>query len=662
MFQVILVRGYGENNKLIKMKSIKIIIAIILISITNLKAQLRECSSVLDYQQMQTFENARYQNFINLDNLIANNISIQSQTNQRLINPNGLITIPVVVHVLNCGEEIGTGRNISDAQILSQIAVLNEDFNRLNANAINTPNAFLPVASNFGIEFRLACLDPNGNGTTGITRKNTTKSFYDPSHRMNLSGLPDEDKIGIKISSSGVPAWPTDKYLNIWVVNLLSGTSLGYSSFPGDFNLRPNFDGIVVDYKAFGRVGNLSASYQLGRTATHEIGHWLDLRHIWGDANCGNDFILDTPPQEAKNFGCPNFPHLSNCTGNGTNGDMFMNYMDVSDDVCMNMFTNGQKSRARSLFLPSFLPRFSILENMFKLLPRPSTLYCNGKVKLQNLCCLPTTWSVISGNATIVSSSETEATISSTASGLISLRVTAGNYISEQSFLVSQESPEIAGISYNNGITSNNLVMWYNPSTPTTTVNNVCIGFGFPNSYVEAVPFGSSDNSVLWSSFNNLPQNGFTLLQQSNNRGYFAFNYSTTTTGYLQCAVTGCGTNSRVVAFNQVNCNPGGNPCDLYTGQKFFTISPNPASDQITIGVTNRPAPVDCNSLKSLNTASGVCFSTVNIYNNFGTLVKSFKTNKSKSATIQISNLITGSYIVEIVEVDYLEKHQIMIQ
>lgn len=467
--------------------------------------------------------------------------------------------------------------------------------------------------------------------------------------------------MGIKTGSTGDEAWPTDKYLNIWLCDFKDET-LGYSSFPEDLSARPNFDGVVINTRSFGRVGNVLPPYDKGRTTTHEIGHWLGLRHIWGDETCGNDFVFDTPTQQGKNTGCPSFPKTSACNGNGFNGDMFMNYMDYTDDICMNAYSNGQRQRGRGCFIPNG-PRFSIIENSFKVMPRSTPIYCSGKIKLLNRTCLSNVnWFVVSGNATITASNDLEATVSSPITGNITIRATAGNYISEQTYQVSQETPTFAGISYNNGLTSGNMVMWYDPSRPLASVNDMCIGFGFPNRYVEAIPFGSSENEVVWTNVNITPQSGFSIYQQSNNRAYINFAYNNTPTGYLQGTISGCGTYSRVVAFKQVNCNPGGNPCDAATGQKFYTVSPNPATDQITIGISNRTAPVDCNTLRSLTTTKGICFSSVNIYSNSGVLMKSFKTTSSKNATIQIGNLITGNYIVEIIEGDYIEKQNLIVQ
>lgn len=151
---------------------------------------------------------------------------------------------------------------------------------------------------------------------------------------------------GVKYDGAGgADAWDATKYLNIWVCSLM-GRSLGYSSLPGD---PADKDGVVINYDVFGSRGTLRAPYTLGRTATHEIGHWLGLKHIWGDTTCGSDDVDDTPTQTSYNYNCPTFPKMSSCSPNA-NGDMFMNYMDLTNDGCMNMFTNGQKQKMRSLF------------------------------------------------------------------------------------------------------------------------------------------------------------------------------------------------------------------------------------------------------------------------------------------------------------------------
>jgi GEVED domain/Pregnancy-associated plasma protein-A/Secretion system C-terminal sorting domain/Fibronectin type III domain len=244
------------------------------------------------------------------------------------------VTIPVVVHVLYNNATA----NISDAQILSQIAVLNADFAALNADYSLTPSVFQAARSgNTGIQFCMAKRDPQGNATTGIIRKATTKSSFE----ANTDDA--------KNATTGDAAWASGQYLNLWIVPSItsggSGGILGYAQFPGGAAAT---DGVVIAYNYFGNTGSVAAPYNKGRTATHEVGHWLNLRHIWGDANCGSDLVSDTPTSQTSNFGCPAFPHTT-CS-NGANGDMFMNYMDYTDDACMYMFSTGQSTRMAALF------------------------------------------------------------------------------------------------------------------------------------------------------------------------------------------------------------------------------------------------------------------------------------------------------------------------
>lgn len=237
------------------MKQILSIIFTLCIS-TILLAQ-RNCPSVIDLVQMQSQDPARYQRFMDLETFTANYLSNQSNINQRLINQNGIITIPVVVHVLHRGEAVGSGRNISLAQIQSQIDVLNEDFRRLNADRVNTPAAFTGVASDYGFEFRLACQDPNGNPTNGIVRRQTNRNNFTYIAIPNTNGLPDENAMGIKMTNiAGSDPWPTNTYLNIWVADFSDGT-LGYATFPADFANNPNVDGVVIETTSMGRTGNV---------------------------------------------------------------------------------------------------------------------------------------------------------------------------------------------------------------------------------------------------------------------------------------------------------------------------------------------------------------------------------------------------------------------
>lgn len=237
----------------------------------------------------------------------------------RVLLPDGTMEIPVVVNVLYKT----TAENISTAQIQSQIDVLNEDFSATNADYGLIPSVFAGAASgNCGITFVLH----------SIVRKSTTKKSWTTGDAMKKS-----NQGGIN------PTDPTTK-LNMWVCNM-SGGILGYAQFPGGAAAT---DGVVCDNNAFGRIGTTAAPFNLGRTATHEVGHWLNLRHIWGDATCGSDLVTDTPVHNTSNGGCPSQPHLSTCTGQPR--EMTMNYMDYTNDACMYMFSAGQRNRMQATF------------------------------------------------------------------------------------------------------------------------------------------------------------------------------------------------------------------------------------------------------------------------------------------------------------------------
>ena len=259
--------------------------------------------------------------------------TIESHTKEFISEGNAArmsVTIPVVVHVI--WRNGFPTENISDAQVLSQIEVLNQDFRLLNSNASTIPAMFKSMAADCNISFCMAKRTPQNTPTTGINRVQL--------NRTTNWGTNDDVK---NPSAGGYATWNPSKYLNIYVCNI-GGGILGYSPYPGAPALN---DGIVIDYRYFGTTGIVSSPYHLGRTATHEVGHWLNLNHIWGDSTCGDDDVSDTPTHEEANSGCPSFPHYNSCSGAA---EMPMNYMDYSDDGCMNMFTQGQSARMQALF------------------------------------------------------------------------------------------------------------------------------------------------------------------------------------------------------------------------------------------------------------------------------------------------------------------------
>ena len=241
----------------------------------------------------------------------------------------GVARIPCVIHVVwNTNAQ-----NISQAQIDSQIEVLNRDYRATNPDTSIVPSVFSGLIADSRVEFFLATEDPNGNPTTGVTRTQTSTATFGTDDKVKSS------------ATGGIDPWDPAHYLNIWVCQL-GGGLLGYAQFPGG---PPATDGVVITHTGFGTTGTAAAPFNLGRTTTHEIGHWLNLFHIGGDdgTGCsGTDFVADTPNQAGQNFGTPAFPSVT--CNNGPDGDMFVNYMDYTDDAAMFMFTRGQILRVEA--------------------------------------------------------------------------------------------------------------------------------------------------------------------------------------------------------------------------------------------------------------------------------------------------------------------------
>jgi len=283
-----------------------------------------------------------------------------------------LVRIPVVVHVIHNGTALGDGANISDAQVMSQIQVLNEDYRKMAGTRGENSD---PVGADSNIEFFLAREDPDCNPTTGIERLDLS----------NISTTWDGPPNGnIETILKPMTIWDPSRYLNMWTVTLDDNDLLGYAQFPGG---PPETDGVVMGYQYFGSNDapgvdlDGSAPYDLGRTTTHEVGHYLGLLHTFQDGCSDGDGVTDTPATAQENYGCPT--GQDSCPVGPGDGilDMVENYMDYTDDACMNIFTNGQSTRMDGVLSGSHL---SLANSTVSDTALPSVSY-DGSIKIMDL-------------------------------------------------------------------------------------------------------------------------------------------------------------------------------------------------------------------------------------------------------------------------------------
>lgn len=270
-------------------------------------------------------------------------------------------TIPVIIHVIHAGEAVGTFPNLGNAQLVSQIKVLNDDFAGKGLNVGQVPAVWKDLVANTGVSFCLAVKDPKGNvlAEPGIDRVLfSSVGITDPKKVANsTNNATFLDYVDTKMKPATI--WDPSKYLNIWVSDRpVGGTGLGVANAPAGTGLSglsnvavgtATTDGLWCWGQCFGTTGTLASGYDKGRVSSHEIGHYLGLRHTWADANCGNDYCNDTPPTRQANFNCPSSPtNKGTCTGNSTNGEMTMNIMDYTNDPCKYMFTKDQAARIQT--------------------------------------------------------------------------------------------------------------------------------------------------------------------------------------------------------------------------------------------------------------------------------------------------------------------------
>lgn len=337
------------------MKKLVIITFLTLIAIdyANGQSERKRCGFDAIYQELQKDST-----------FLQTQARLEKKRNVNQLKSQTVFIVPVVIHAIHRN----TSDSISDAQIISQIDILNTDYRKLNADTTNVESGF--SKADVRIEFCLAQRDPSGNTTSGIVR-----------YKTNIDDICNGDQY-----LNAAPIWDRNRYLNIWVCDMGSVLA-GFAYSPG---ANADRDGVVIHYSNFGNTGNVQAKYDLGRTTTHEVGHWFNLRHPWGDDNnvscASDDGVADTPNQDEIYDDCPN-TNLFSCNSK----DMLSNFMGYVHDACMGNFTEGQKERMRialvnsrtSLLLSNGCLPVGLEEeqalNGAKLYPNPS----NGKFTLE---------------------------------------------------------------------------------------------------------------------------------------------------------------------------------------------------------------------------------------------------------------------------------------
>lgn len=583
--------------------------------------------------------------------------NIERETQQWIANhpesrTSAVITIPVVFHVVYNT----AAQNISDARLQSQLNVLNRDYGRTNTDAGSTPSVFQGVAANTNIQFCLAQRDPNGNATSGIRRVSTSTTSFSSNNNVKFT------------SSGGDDAWDRNSYLNIWVCNLGSQL-LGYAQFPGG---SASTDGVVVLYSSVGgaEAPGTIAGYTLGRSATHEVGHWLNLIHIWGDASCGNDQVADTPTQSTSNFGCPSFPHVT-CS-NGPNGDMFMNYMDYSDDACMNMFSAGQSARMNATLNGT---RVSLQSSQGCVAPGGCSIPTGLSATSITTTTATLNWGAVSGavsynvhyrvNGTSTWTNTTAATNSKAISGL-----TAGTQYEFQSQTVC--SAATSAYSASGTFTTSNPACTdtYEPNNTGTVAKLISVatnvvGLISPSGDLDFFKFkNTAAKPNIKVTLTNLPADydlrlikGSTTVN-STNGGLTSETiiYNTSTVGTYKIRVNGNGTANNATSCYTLNVQISASPfrkandteTEITEKVSSFSLFPNPANELINV---------------RLNSADGGN-ATFNITDLTGRIVMTVAKNVDAGSTdveLNINKLNSGVYFINVTNGSYTEVQKFIV-
>lgn len=597
------------------------------------------------------------------------------QEQQSMSQSGGIIYIPVVVHVIHDGDAYGVNENITDEQVQSQITVMNQDYRRMSGTPGFNSN---PVGADVQIEFVLAKVDPNGNPTNGIDRVNLCQPSWSTT---DINGIVKPNTI-----------WDPTLYMNMWSVNFTDTTLLGYAQFPesslaglSTTAQSASTDGVVAGYRVFGSssltTGNFAAPYDKGRTMTHEVGHFLGLRHIWGDNNTcpatntstNKDFCADTPAASAPNYGC--VTGTDSCPSN-PGVDMIENYMDYTDDTCMNIFTNDQKTRITTVMNNS--PRRSTLKTSTK--DVAIALFANdAEVKIENSCASGSAATCANPNPGLSlkkvslynrgTANLTSATLSYNVDGGTNYTYNwTGNLASNKYDLISLPNTGVNGtlnvtITAANGAdqrASNNTasktftgavaptVPYYNYTTFTFTLIGDAFGSettwnlknaagttlysGGPYTDLTASGTQTLENNLTW----NLPANGCYYLTVNDsfgdgiNSGYGAGSYNVkTNSGAITVVSNTSFTSSSAVHYFTNNATLANQSFDLL---EEVSLYPNPSRDFFVISL---PEAVSKNG-------------KIEIYNSVGQLVTSKNVISDSDLNVNVSNFANGVYFVNL--------------
>jgi hypothetical protein len=571
--------------------------------VTNVSGQ--DCGTVFDLENLRRTNHAAYKEYVRIEKFT--NEYRKKQLNNpnpdaRLIDENGIITIPIVFHVLHRGEALGVGTNLSDNQLIGQVAIINQCFSQTN-DQVPIPAVFRNVAGNPNIRFEIACTDPNGNGTNGIVRRASAANFTSGADNIK------------NFAQGGDNAWPVDRFLNIWIAPNLEVGLFGYAQKVEFLSSNPNTDGVVVRFDAVGiNAANNFAGRNGGRTMVHEIGHWINLIHLFDNGCSNDDGCLDTPPQANRTpetVVCPiAFPRNASICSIAPNGDMYDNFMDGTNEACgRRMFTNDQVIRMRAMFQLGG-PRRSFVNNLFKIAQAyPS---CGGTYVVRSPYC--------AANGNVQWTITGPATVNGNSSAFTACYVT----------------PQSGA----NGV-----------ATLTATWNNLADDVTFPIGY--GAESSSYNFYYPFYSYNQLRVNGVhTTAYNSTTYGQVSFTGATgqaqnwqLLTSSSQAVFSGNGNNFSIrltqpYAFATIRatiptiCGTRTVDYSFYGGYGMsYAISPNPTSSNITITATSLSG--DPNARAGSSTADY----EVQIFNNLNQLLKKTKNVQGGSdITVDVSS------------------------